>query len=531
MRGESAEQDPEGWYREQFGDEPTYDRLLAAVGKTRAERRDLLRSYFEPTEEEFEQGRKIPQAAQRSIARLVRGGYVKLILTTNFDTLIETALREEGVEPDILRTESDFKGARPLVHSARMVVKLHGDYRDDRIRNTPTELARYSPVVTRFLDRVFDEFGIIVCGWSGEYDPALRDALLKSPSRRYTTYWAAFDELAEPARQVVTHRDAVLIKIEDADTFWTQTADKVEAIRASDQPHPLSVTAAVASTKGLLTDPRNRIRLEDLVTREVELVKDRVEGPEFPVYASEFVEEYRSQLSRYESVTEVLCHIVATMAWYDDGSYSHLITRTLNRLSETTRIAGPYNRHLESLRQYPALRVQYAAGIVACASGHMQYLRAALFDPTSVVDGRRVPLLSVLLTPHLLSNDLLKAVDSARYGNRFTPGSEYMAGRLREIAHSCIPSDENYQLAFDLCEYMVGLVYMDITNDSRAPLGRFGWRRESWEMINEFTAEEREAGPSSKLVSTGLFRGDPARLGTMVDRYEAYIREVASHWV
>lgn len=36
------------------------------------------------------------------IARLVAAGHVRVIITTNFDRLIENALREHGVEPTVI---------------------------------------------------------------------------------------------------------------------------------------------------------------------------------------------------------------------------------------------------------------------------------------------------------------------------------------------------------------------------------------------------------------------------------------------
>ena len=36
--------------------------------------------------------------------------------------------------------------------------------------NTPAELAGYDPRMDAFLARVFDEFGLIACGWSAEWD-------------------------------------------------------------------------------------------------------------------------------------------------------------------------------------------------------------------------------------------------------------------------------------------------------------------------------------------------------------------------
>ena len=38
----------------------------------------------------------------RAIARLVRSGHVRVIVTTNFDRLMENALREEGIEPTVV---------------------------------------------------------------------------------------------------------------------------------------------------------------------------------------------------------------------------------------------------------------------------------------------------------------------------------------------------------------------------------------------------------------------------------------------
>src|SRR5215218_1917323 len=49
--GEEVGTDPEGWYRHTYGEEPDYSQVLAKLARTRQERRDLLHSYFEPTEE------------------------------------------------------------------------------------------------------------------------------------------------------------------------------------------------------------------------------------------------------------------------------------------------------------------------------------------------------------------------------------------------------------------------------------------------------------------------------------------------
>ena len=105
----------------------------------------------------------------------------------------------QGVVPTVLSSPDQVKGALPLIHTQCCVFKVHGDYLDTRIRNTPAELDQYPPEFDKLLDRIFDEFGLIVCGWSAEWDGALRSALIRAKSsRRFTTYWAV---RGEPRRQ------------------------------------------------------------------------------------------------------------------------------------------------------------------------------------------------------------------------------------------------------------------------------------------------------------------------------------------
>jgi hypothetical protein len=71
LKGGACDADPRAWYRNTFGREPDYSELLNEVAKSPAERMQVLRDYFEPTEEERLQGLKLPTPAHRSIATLV----------------------------------------------------------------------------------------------------------------------------------------------------------------------------------------------------------------------------------------------------------------------------------------------------------------------------------------------------------------------------------------------------------------------------------------------------------------------------
>ncbi len=189
LEGEDCSPKPDDWYKEKYEEEPDYSKLLEAVAKSPAERSQLLKDYFEPTEDEQEEGGiKVPTEAHKAIASLVKNKYIKVIITTNFDRLLEKALEEVGVTPQVISNPDTIQGSLPLVHSACTIVKVHGDYVDTRIKNTVAELEQYHPDLDRLLDRVFDDYGLIVCGWSGEWDKALREGIERCAHRRFTTY-------------------------------------------------------------------------------------------------------------------------------------------------------------------------------------------------------------------------------------------------------------------------------------------------------------------------------------------------------
>ncbi len=197
-----------------------------------------MRGYFEPTGDERSQGLKRPSAAHKAIARLAASGYLRVILTTNFDRLTERALEEVGVTPTVISSPYQLAGALPLAHSGVTVIKLNGDYLDTRIKNADSELSGYDPAMDQLLDRVLDEYGLIVSGWSGEWDAALRAAMERCPSRRFTTFWTARSPLGEKARRLADHRQAVVLPAKDANQLFGTLQEKVQALEDLNAPDP-----------------------------------------------------------------------------------------------------------------------------------------------------------------------------------------------------------------------------------------------------------------------------------------------------
>ena len=273
-----------------------------------------------------------------------------------------------------------MQGALPLIHTQCCVFKVHGDYRDTRIRNTPAELDEYPEEFDKLLDQIFDEFGLVVCGWSADWDVALRQAISRAPSRRFTTYWAVRGRTSDEAQRLIDHRSAQVVGIEDADSFFSKVQERVQSIEEFSRPHPLSTEAAVASLKRYLPEARHQIRLDDLVMIVCEL---RSMSSIAMYQPRPFVHGHASVPTK-ETIT-------ARVRAYDAACSTLLAMAPVGGpiLGRGISLLGPGNEPCSafrrvplaggnqlwlSLRKYPGTLLLYALGLGAVSSDRLQLL-------------------------------------------------------------------------------------------------------------------------------------------------------------
>lgn len=476
MEGDENPSDPAEWYRRKYQEEPDYSKLLKAIARTPDERQQLLSGYFEPTEEEREAKLKLPTEGHRAIASLVVNGFVKVILTTNFDRLIEQEIESQGMAPVVLSTTDAIKGAKPMVHQQCTVIKLHGDYLDPRIKNTPEELSLYDDELNVLLDRVVDEYGIIVCGWSGEWDVALRAAFDRAPNRRFPMYWAARSAPGAKAKELTQRRDAVFVKIADADSFFDDLATRVEALENLHQPHPLSVASAASVTKRFLSEPKYSIKLHDLVHQETERVYARLQT-EFQGFTGYFDTLPRA-VDQYWSITEILRVIGMNIAYFSDEASSLLVRCVLRLTNDPTDDLGGTKPVDFTHRAIPSLMLLYTSGIAACANNRGQTVCAVAKAMTLRKYEQEQPYLVAVDWP-----DIHKIFHHAREKSKeLFPVSEWFYERCKTSAASLVSDPSAFERQFDRFEVLLSLAFLNLDPEvangisAWAPLGRFAYK-------------------------------------------------------
>ena len=522
LMGEDCEPHPEKWFVKKFNKEPMYSELLEELGKTPGERQGILRKYFEPTEEEREQNEKTPKQAHKAIAVLVKHGFVRLILTTNFDRLMERACEDEGIVPTVISKSSDIAGAKPFHQTGCTIVKVNGDYLDSRIKNSESELSEYDPQMNEFLDRIFDEHGLIISGWSAQWDNALRDAILRSKSRRYQTYWVKTGSVTIEAEKVINNRQAVIVESTGADAFFNKIKEHVASLSDSIRPHPLSIKTAVATVKRLLPDEKNEIRINDLFLDEVKAV--------FQLISKKDPEQEPKQYSKfkiYEDYTEKLRAMLVTAVQWDKGLYTSLWLRLLDHFAKP-------------LREYPSILMIYTVGLTCTSLGKYKMLASILKNAKCRTLRNEGPLIRSTY-PHKYRDQLNRERNDNQ--NLYTPLNDYLFELIKDLVLPLAHTKEDYDLAFKEFEYLYGLTcaYFDKASEVRlresawGPPGRFVWQ-ETHRFGNE-DVKMSEAIFGDKLglvgeqfIATGLFDGTLDKFMEIVKEYDALQLRIRYEW-
>ncbi|SEA86710.1 SIR2 family protein [Variovorax sp. YR216] len=146
-----------------------YSALFEAVFPAEADRRTYLDAKLS--------GAK-PSYGHMALASLMKSGHTRVVWTTNFDPLIADACAKVfdgtgaltslafGIGPAIAR-QAMVDGRWPIE------VKLHGDFRWRRLKNTPDELRHQDKELRAVLVDSCRTSGLVVCGYSGRDDSVM----------------------------------------------------------------------------------------------------------------------------------------------------------------------------------------------------------------------------------------------------------------------------------------------------------------------------------------------------------------------
>ena len=494
---EQIDRDPLDWYRNRYHGEPTFPGLFKTLKARDGDEEAILNDYFTVVGPE---GRRVapgPTPAHRTIATMVKEGLIGLIVTTNFDNLMERALWDEGVQPVVITELSDPEMMSVFPDRCR-IVKVNGDYPSTDLKMTPEDLKDYSPKIKDYLDRIFSEYGLIVCGWSAKDDTGLVKILsggerTERRVRRYSTIWCRRKDSTFIPQEIVGELHPSEIEITTADEFFEELSSRIEVLRRYDHNEPMSVSTAVQKVKRILREPKPELMLPDLIRDETDRVIEYImDRQRYQAAVIDGMEYYLATLRDLEGAAAPLAAMAATVAYHDD-TFTDLITDMFVRLINTPliepQVSGIQNVHqktdqdyiegLRRLRHYPALLVLYASGIAAVRTGHFDTLEAIVRRPKQYRYGgmlRETAPYYESVNLHEVAgfgSDWIARQTYERFGKEGTH-TDYFSQVMYTVMQGLFPNRYAFDETLDIFEYIFGLAYLAELGEIEPGAFRFG---------------------------------------------------------
>jgi hypothetical protein len=410
--------------------------------------------------------------------------------------------------------------------------------------NTPEELAAYEPSVDRLLDRILDEYGLITIGWSTTYDPALRHAIERATTRRFSSWWVEPGTVNDHAQRLITHRASTLVPT-TGDSFLTGVAEAVETLEHLDAPSPLTPALAAATAKRALGPNGDRIRLHDLIKQELARVHATPQVTR-TVFQDAGVEEYGRDVARLDAAAVPLLAAVAVAAYWGNADIDEWWLPAIQIFAER---AGqqPANGStaLINLTRYPGSVLFHLGAVVATAARRWTLLRRLeQISLDTDYQGRQWPAAISLDPARVLGGFARQSGQPTGVEPNDDPAGHINTLLRRVCTEHLLLSELDYDAASERAEYLLETSTYDYAanlepSDDRAnayaptrcagfstlkPEGMsFSQKPQVSTGVRALLAQDTTAGP----LGTGMFGGNLERFTAAADQFDQHYAQAA----
>lgn len=284
---------------------------------------------------------------------------------------------------------------------------------------------------------------------------------------------------------------------------------------------PAQSLTVTETMKELLSDPNNRIKLDDLVNKHINDFLEATGLEHFPMQSSSVSpEDFLARLHAYESAVEDLKQISILLARWGDREQILLLEKIFKRLAEGNRESSGVILWLH-MSWYPLLILMYSAGIAALSVRNYPALKVSLdvLVPAENSGHKRLPL--VVRAIANISSVNFKAIPG--FENNHTPRSDYIAESLRKPIEDLLFLGTEYERIFDEYEILMALAYVHSSAREWGPIGRFAWRYrydEESSPMQRLLSEAKKADKEWAILQAGLFDGSAEEFFKAYETYK-----------
>ena len=176
------------WYAPEISTEELYQKAMHSVNTPRELRRNFLMEILNTVSE--------PSVGYREMTALVKKGYIRTILTTNFDDRFEAAFGSGAIIKVANRLDFHTISTSPPYPQ---LIYLHGRAEHYMDRNISDEVEKLDSELVRRLSPILRDHPLIVVGYRGAEHSIMRDLLLNQIEEDEETFnqgifWCIMDD-------------------------------------------------------------------------------------------------------------------------------------------------------------------------------------------------------------------------------------------------------------------------------------------------------------------------------------------------
>ena len=280
-----------------YGKSNEYSELFESLYDQPSQRRELIETYIDEG---------VPSWGYIYLVNLLIENCFNTVFTTNFDDLLNEACYSysKNLRPIVSAHDSSISSVR-LTSARPKIIKLHGDFLFDNIKNTVRELESLEDNMRSKFKQFASEFGMIVVGYAGN-DRSVMDTLNTllhtDSSFPHGIYWCVLkgEVVSSEVENLSRFPRFHIVEIDGFDNFFAELHDSLDLKLQEEVSNPYaSLASKLDSFVEKLNDDtysssfvidRDRQKLSDniqhifsansLVSRIEETIKSAGEGCE-----------------------------------------------------------------------------------------------------------------------------------------------------------------------------------------------------------------------------------------------------------
>lgn len=286
----------------------------------------------------------------------------------------------------------------------------------------------------------------------------------------------------------------------------------------------------VKAVKDYLSDPRYKIRLQDLVFHNVRKLIVETSRERFPIQGVDFsLEKLTERIQSYEDVTKDLRQLLAYIAYWGTEDHRPILGKSLSRVTDHIEPESGLSIWI-SLRWYPIILLCYTSGIAAIANGNYQNLQTIF---STKVTGRGADQKLAVAVSNAISGIERESIFKRLPGHEryYAARSEYLFKLLQPELDDELFLGKDYEAVFDRFEVLLALVSATSRKASGprvwGPVGRFGWKYSTDQNpLKDVLKEAEQLKEKWEPFKAGLFGIDFEFFWQAATEYSAVISQL-----